>query len=78
MSRTSTHGEVVAEADLAVGAKAIARDCFYGQVSERQVYRLAAQGGWPFFKILNKLAGRPSAFRAEAARREAAAVQDAA
>jgi hypothetical protein len=69
---------IAAEADLAVGAKAIARDCFHDAVSERQVYRLAAQGGWPFFRLLGKLAARPSAFRAEAARREAAAVGDAA
>ena len=61
------------DTDLAIGAEAIARHCFDGKVSARQVYRMAEQG-WPIFYILGKLAARPSAIRREMARREEHAV----
>jgi hypothetical protein len=57
--------------DLLIGARAIARNFFADQLSERQVYRLPEQG-WPIFKLLNKLTCRPSAMREHAARLEAA------
>jgi hypothetical protein len=64
--------ETAARADLAVGAEAIAQDCFNGKLTPRQVYRLAERG-WPIFRIQGKLAARPSAIQAEMTRRETAA-----
>jgi hypothetical protein len=62
--------------DLIIGAEPIARDVFDGQLTDDQVYRLAAKdGGWPIFKIRGKLACRRSAMLAEMARREAEAAQ---
>jgi hypothetical protein len=61
-----------ADPDLEVGAENIARNIFRGRVTARQVYRMAEPArGWPFFYLLGKLSLRPSAFRAETARREA-------
>jgi hypothetical protein len=58
---------------LVIGARAIARDIFKDALNEKQIYRLYEQGGWPFLKVLNKLAMKPSAARAEIERREQAA-----
>ena len=52
----------------AVGAIAIARDCFHGAINRRQAYRLK-DDGWPVFKIGTLDAAYPSAIRAEAERR---------
>ena len=57
---------------LAIGAEAIARDVFANALTVKQVYRLAEGGGWPFFKVGNKLAMRLATARAEIARREEA------
>jgi hypothetical protein len=65
----------VLDDDLEIGAEAIAQNIFKGRVRPRQVYRMAERGDWPFFRILNKLAARPSAMRAEMARREAEAIR---
>jgi hypothetical protein len=62
------------QADLEIGAEAIARNIFDGKLTARQVYRLAAQD-WPIFRIQGKLAARPSAMAAEMTRREAEALQ---
>jgi hypothetical protein len=38
--------------ELAVGARAIAENCFNGQLNDRQVYRLLeTDPGWPAFKL---------------------------
>jgi hypothetical protein len=74
MSNTIASGEVADEADLEIGAEAIAQNIFKGKVTGRQVYRMVGQG-WPIFRLQNKLAARPSAMRAEMARREAEAIQ---
>jgi hypothetical protein len=58
---------------LSIGAVAIARDCFDDDVSTRQVYRLAEEGGWPIFRLRGKLTARRAAMRAELRRREAKA-----
>jgi hypothetical protein len=55
---------------LVIGATRINEKFFDGQLSEDQVYRLP-KDGWPIFKLLGKLAARPSAMRAEVTRREA-------
>jgi hypothetical protein len=60
--------------EIAIGAENIAARCFNKQLSPRQVYRLAEEGSWPFFRLRGKLAMRPTAARAEITRREAAAV----
>jgi hypothetical protein len=58
------------DADLAIGAVAIARDCFDNKIPPRKVYRLAEQG-WPIFDLDHRRkAARRSAIKAEMARRE--------
>jgi hypothetical protein len=74
---TRVEVDTVLDTDLEIGAEAIAQNIFQGKVSSRQVYRMAEQG-WPVFRIQNKLAARPSAVRAEMARREALAVEQSA
>jgi hypothetical protein len=59
---------------LVIGATRINEEFFDGQLSEDQVYRLP-KDGWPIFKLLGKIAARPSAMRAEIARREAEAAK---
>jgi hypothetical protein len=76
MSDTVADGEVADEADLEIGAEAIAQRIFKGRVTPRQIYRMTGQG-WPFFRVQGKIAARPSAIRAEMARREAAALHGA-
>jgi len=72
MDPTVTGGVDTADADLEIGAENIARNVFKKRITARQVYRMARpEKGWPFFYIQGKLSLRPSAFRAEAARREA-------
>jgi hypothetical protein len=58
---------------LVIGAEAISEEIFKGQIIPRAVYRLAEEGGWPIFKIRNKLAARRRPMYAEIERREEAA-----
>ena len=56
---------------LAVGAAAIAKEGFGGQLDARQVYRLLeTDPGWPAFKLAGKWAARPKAIQAEIRRRD--------
>jgi hypothetical protein len=56
---------------LAVGARAIAEECFDDQLNARQVYRLfETDPSWPAFKLAGKWTARPRAIRAEIRRRE--------
>ena len=44
--------KVTDDADLEIGADAIARRIFGGKLNQRQIYRLAERGdGWPFFRL---------------------------
>jgi hypothetical protein len=52
------------------GAEDIARVCFQGRVSPRQVYRMAEPGrGWPIWRDRRQLHATPGGIRREIRRR---------
>lgn len=66
--------EVSEDPDLVVGARAIRREIFQDTISERAVYRVAEQEGWPIWRLRGKLTTRRSACREHVARLEANAM----